>query len=156
MKTLILYATKNGATTEAVRRLAEKFGDTDVYDLRQSGTPDIEGYGRIIVGSPLYAGMIRKEVKDYLDKHASELENIPHGFFLCGLDDRGETDNFTANFPEPLLRTARATALLGGVFDPKKAGFADKLIIKAIMKLNTYTDKIDNAAIAQFAGEMSA
>lgn len=156
MKTLILYATKNGATAEVARRLAEQCGDADVHDLKQPGDPALTGYDRVIVGSPLYAGMIRKEAKEYLVAHASEIESITHGFFLCGLDARGETDNFALNFSEPLVRTARVTALLGGVFDPKKSGFADKLIIKAIMKLNAYTDKIDNAAIAQFAEEMSA
>ena len=36
MKTLILYASKYGAAQEIARRIANRMGNADTYDLKQS------------------------------------------------------------------------------------------------------------------------
>jgi hypothetical protein len=43
---------------------------------------------------------------------------------------------------------------LGGIFDPKKAGFAERLIMKAAAKLSDYSDTIDNDKIEKFVEVM--
>jgi hypothetical protein len=58
--------------------------------------------------------------------------------------------NFSANFPEETLQTTKAAYFLGGIYDPKKAGFVERFIMKAVAKLSGYTDTIDDKKIAEF------
>ena len=44
----------------------------------------------------------------------------------------------------------------GGIFDPKKAGFVARLIMKAVTKQSGFVDTIDNGKIEQFTDEMEA
>ena len=156
MKTLILYATKYGAAREIARRIAERTGDAVTHDLKQDGIPDLAGFGRVIIGSSVYAGMIRKEAKAFLAQNAAALSGKTLGLFLCGLDGSKEKEYFNANFPADILRAAKAASFLGGIFDPEKAGVFGRLVMKAVSKQAEYIDKIDDGKIARFAEDMSS
>jgi menaquinone-dependent protoporphyrinogen oxidase len=155
MKTLILYASKHGAAAEIARRISKHFGNAAVHDLKQDA-PSLDGFDCVIIGSALYAGMIRKEAKSYMARNAALLCNKKLGLYLCGLDDSKEADYFKNNFPPEVLQPAKAKAFLGGIFDPKKAGFMERMIMKAVAKQSEYTDNIDDSKIKQFAEVMKA
>jgi len=150
LKTLILYATKHGATKEAAQRISKKLDGATLHDLKQGGIPSLTEFDCVIIGSPLYAGMIRKEAKTFLAQNAEALCGKRFGLFLCGLDATQEQEFFKSNFPPEVLQAAKATSFLGGIFDPKKAGFIGRLIMKAVAKQAVYTDTIDDGKIAQF------
>jgi len=150
MKTLILYATKNGAAHEIAQRIASQIDDADVHDLKNS-IPSLDGYDCIIIGSSVYAGMVRKEAKAFAEKNAATLCDKRLGVFISGLDENKANEYFTANFPSEILQAAKAAYFLGGIFDPKKAGFFGRLIMKAVAKQTEYTDSLDDAKIKQFA-----
>jgi hypothetical protein len=63
---------------------------------------------------------------------------------------------FAENVPKDLIESAKATVMPGGMFDPKKAGFIARLIMKAVTKQSGYVDTIDNDKITHFAEEMKA
>jgi menaquinone-dependent protoporphyrinogen oxidase len=150
MKTLILYATKYGAAQEIAKRIAAKMEGTVVHDLKQSGVPSLDGFDCVVVGGSLYAGMLRKEAKTFLTDHKDTLRGKKLGLFLCGMDGSKESEYFKNNIPEDLLSSAKATAFLGGIFDPKKAGFLERAIMKAVAKQAEYSDIIDNPKIITF------
>ena len=108
----------------------------------------------MIIGSSIYIGSIRKEAKAFLAHNADMLKEKKLGLFLCGLQAEEEKQYFTSNFPQDMLTAAKATAFLGGIFDPKKSGFMERFIIKAVAKLPEYADKIDNGKIERFAEVM--
>jgi len=64
-ETLILYATKHGATHEIAKRIADRMDDATIHDLGQNNTPDISEFDCIVFGSSIYVGMIRKEAKAF-------------------------------------------------------------------------------------------
>ena len=154
MKTLILYATKHGATRKAAERIALKIPGAVLHDLKQDGIPSLADFDCAIIGSSIYVGSIRKEAKTFLAQNADKLKEKKLGLFLCGLQEDEEKQFFTSNFPPDILTAAKATAFLGGIFDPKKAGFMERFVIKTVAKLPDYTDRIDNAKIERFAEEM--
>jgi len=156
MKTLILYATKYGASREIANRIATIIGGSVTFNIKDNNYPDLAGYDCIILGSPLYAGMIHKEAKAFISKHLNLLLNKKLGLYLCGIDASRESEYFTANFPAELLSSARETAFLGGIFDPKKAGLMERIIMKAVAKHSAYTDTIDNSKIDKFTKEILA
>jgi len=154
MKTLILYATKYGAAGEIASRIASRINGAVTHDMKQSGFPPLTGFDCVIIGSSVYAGSIRKEAKAFLKQNAQALQSKKLGLFLCGLDASKENECFTDNFPDDIIKAAKAKAFLGGVYDPKKAGFAERLIMKAVTKHSEYKDAIDDKKIEQFTSDM--
>ena len=73
-KTLIVYATRGGATEEVVLKIAEvlrqKYGfDVDVVNLRKNPSPDISPYRNVIVGSGVRARRVYKEAVNFLERN---------------------------------------------------------------------------------------
>ena len=158
MKTIILYATKYGATGEIAGRIAEKLDGAVMHDLKQKPIPALSGFDCVIIGSALYAGMIRKEAKAFLSANADALREKKIGLFLSGMETSGDHEKtyFETNFSPELLQAAKAKALTGGIYDPKKANFFERAIFKLAAKQSAYSDKIDDEKIARFAEEMKA
>jgi len=155
MKTIIIYATKHGAAGEIARRISEKIGNAVIHDLKQGAAPpSLADFDCVIVGSPVYAGMIRKEAKVFLSQNASALQGKCLGLFLSGLDASSEETFFRSNFPADTLQSAKAAKFLGGIFDPQKTGWLERFIIKIATKQSAYSNTIDDAKIEQFAEAM--
>ena len=151
MKTLILYATKHGATREIARRIADRMDGAALYDLKQGGVPALSEFDCVIVGSPVYAGTIRKEVKAFVSQNASALQGKRLGLFLSGMSADKEKEVFDANFPPDILQSAKTASNLGYIFNPANAGFMERFIMKAIAKQSGYLENIDDGKIEQFA-----
>ena len=149
MKTIVIYATKYGAAGEIARRIADKIGGAVIHDLKQ-GVPSLAEFDCVIIGSSIYAGMIRKEAKVFLSKNASTLQGKKIGLFLSGLDASSQKTFFDINFPTDILQAAKTAEFLGGIFDPKKAGMIERFIIKMITKKTRYINIIDDSKIEQF------
>jgi len=150
MKTLILYATKHGATAQIANMLAGEIKDATVCDIKEAA--QLSNFDCVIIGSSVYAGSIRKEVKSFVAKNASELCKKTLGLFLSCLDDK--TDFFDKNFPVQILQAAKAKAKLGGIFDPKKAGGFERFVIKAVMKNADYINTISDDKIKSFVDKI--
>ena len=127
-----------------------------VCDLKQNDIPVLSAFDCVIIGSSLYAGMIRKEAKAFLSKNAEELRRKKVGLFLSGMDTNESNQNsfFTNNFPMELLQSVKVKTTLGGIYDPKKAGFMERFIFKLAAKQSAYSDIIDDEKIARFAAAM--
>ncbi|WCF05930.1 flavodoxin domain-containing protein [Paenibacillus thiaminolyticus] len=156
MKTLILYATKNGAAREIAQRISKQIDGAIVRDLKNGGVPPLDGFDCVIVGSPVYAGIVRKEAKAFVEKNTSALCSKRLALFISGLDGSREKEYFNANYPSEILQAAKMACFLGGIFDPKKAGFMGRLVMKAVAKQSEYTDSIDDDKIKQFAEAMKS
>ena len=156
MKTLILYATKSGSTGEAARRIAKRMDGAVVHDLKQGGVPSLEEYDCVVIGSALYVGAIRKEAKAYLAQNSEALRNKRLGLFLCGLEENQANVSIEKNFPPDLLKSAKVAQLLGGVFDPAKAGALDRFMVKVAAKQTEYKNSIDDGKIDEFVGALLA
>lgn len=156
MKTLILYATKYGAAYEIARRIADKIADSVIFNLKDSNIPPISRFDCVIIGSSLYAGMIQKSAKSFVSQNAKELKMVKLGLYLSGMGPEPEKYNayFEGNFPSDILYSASAKEFLGGIYDPKKAGFIDRMIYKAVSKQSDYVNTISDAGIDEFVRKL--
>ncbi|MCL2632580.1 MAG: flavodoxin domain-containing protein [Coriobacteriia bacterium] len=154
MKTLILYSTKHGSTAVVAQHIASGIDDTVMHDLKKGEHPVLADFDCIIVGSAIYAGKILEQAQLFLAQNTAMLCSKRLGLFLCGMGAEAQAGAFTANFSPELLDAARAIAFLGGVFDPAKASFFERLIMRAVGKMSSYTDIIDDNAISRFTAEM--
>jgi len=150
MKTLIVYATKHGATREIATRISVQMKDAEIHDLKEGNLPNLSNYDCTVIGSAIYAGTVRKEVKEFLAKNESALMTKKLGLFVSGMDPSKEEEDFLDNFPQSIREHATTTSLLGGIFDPKKANAVERLVMKAVAKKVEYSDTINDDRINQF------
>ena len=152
MKTLILYATKYGAAKEIAERIGGKIDGAVICELNQKNIPPLADFDNVIIGSSVYAVAIRKEAKLFAANHADELSKKTLGLFLSNFaDDEGYFDK---NFPEKVVGAAKVKACLGGIFDPSKANFIERFIIKIVMKETRYVARLDDAKIDKFVADL--
>jgi menaquinone-dependent protoporphyrinogen oxidase len=156
MKTLIIFASKHGATREIAERIAKKLGDTTLHDVKLGKMPTLTDFDAVIIGSPVYAGMINGKIKKLISAKMDQLQDKKVGLFLSGMtrDDKHAQEFFKTNFPPKLLKDAKAQAFLGGVFDPKKTSAPERLVMKMVGKLTAYTSTISDDKIAEFVAAM--
>ena len=152
MKTLILYATKNGTTEKAAKILGEKLGGADLKNIA-CDTFDLAAYDRVLVGSNIRMGTVDRKIRAFLLSKIGILLQKELGLFVCCCFPKQEETYFRNNVPSQLLAHAKATAALGGELDRAKLKGADKLVAKMVLKadheqgiLRTFaleTDRID-------------
>ena len=150
LKTLILYATKHGAAGEIARRIADKADGAALHDLKQGDVPNLAEYDCVIVGSSVYAGRIRKEAKVFLSHNTEALQSKRLGLFISGMDTGSENDVLAAAYSKELLQSAKTASFLGGIFDPDKAGFIERLIMRIVTKKSGYISTINDEKIGDF------
>jgi len=155
MKTLILYATKNGATREIATRISQHISGATLHDLKQPNIPALATFDCVIVGSAIYAGAMRKEAKSFLAQHTNDLRGKPLGLFVSGMVQGDETRCFKDNVSASLLQSAKATRFLGGIFDPQTSGAVARLLMKAVTKQSGYVNTICDEQIKQFVAQMN-
>ncbi|HWQ51682.1 MAG TPA: flavodoxin domain-containing protein [Terriglobales bacterium] len=157
MKTLIAYASKYGFTKTCAGLLAQKLpGKVDLCDLDGAG-PNLAEYDTVIIGGSIYAGQIRKPVKQFCAKNDELLQKKRLGLFICGLAEGADAEKeLEASFPKELLDAAVAKESFGGACDFEKMNFMEKTVLKKITGSNQSTPRIDEAHIARFAQRISA
>jgi len=156
MRTLIAYTTKYGATEQIARRIAERLEDATLYDLRTDSAPDLAGFDCVIVGSPLYAGTARKEATGFVIDNLAMLKDKRLGLFFAGMDADKQAEFLANNYPAEVLDHAITAEHIGGIFDPKKTNFAERLIMKAAAGKSDFQDTINDERIVAFVDALSA
>ena len=151
MKTLILFATKYGATEEIAERIASRIGGATVCNLKSSSIQSVSQFDCVIIGSPVYAGSIRKEAKAFLYQNAGVLRDKRLGLFLSGMAAHMEKKAFEVNFSPDILQAAAVKSHLGGVFDSTKADMLERFIMKVVARKSGYINTISDEKIEQFA-----
>ena len=130
MKTLIVYASKNGASAEACGMLRERlcaFSEVDVCDVHSS-PPSPDGYDVAVVGGSIRMNKLDKALKKYISANAETLSSMPSAAFICC----GLTDDFDDYVTTEIPRSAKFSLgihCFGGQLKPERAKGLDKLII---------------------------
>lgn len=133
MKTLIVYATKNGTTKKAAEILAERLGGADVKNIA-CDTFSLADYDRVLVGSNIRMGTVDRKIRAFLLSQIAILLQKELGLFLCCCFPKQEKAYFESNVPAQLLTHAKAAAALGGELDRTALKGADKLVAKMVLK----------------------
>lgn len=162
MKSLILFGSKYGTTEDSANKLKDYLkGDVEIINIKQAKNISLNNYERVIIGSSIYAGMINKDIKSFIENNKAELVNKKLGLFTCCMSD-GEkvVEQFNQNVPKEILEVAKVKENFGGEFKFSKMNFFEKTIIKMIYKkdkslgiVNGKSDisKINEEAIKNFA-----
>ena len=148
MKTLILYASKYGAGQSAAQMLAVSLDEATLCNVRHESPPPLENFEFVIIGGSIYAGSVHKKLKLFITENSKELINKTKGIFLTCFSEN--QNYFEKNFPKELLESVENKEILGGIFDPEKAGKLECFIIKNIMKQKDYINTLNDEKINNF------
>lgn len=136
MNTLIIYATKHGATKSCAEKLSEKLtGKTDLYDVKNGSISELSQYDKVIIGGSIYAGSIPKELKEFCMKNKDILQQKKLGLYICCMNEKEAEKQLNSVFPEELLSCAISKESFGGEFKFKEMNFFEKLICKMVTKM---------------------
>mgnify|MGYP002275421601 CR=1 FL=1 len=102
MKTLILFASRYGATEEIAYMLKSAVGgDVTVCNVRDRGV-SLEGYDTVIIGSCVYMFKLDKHIKRFLRRNEKTLLGKKLGLYLCCYTTPG-TEGYLEHFFSPAL-----------------------------------------------------
>lgn len=158
MKTLIVYASKKGATKKCVELLKSKLnGEKTVFELDKHEALPIEDYDAVVIGGPVYMGQLDRSVVKFCETNAYGTYDAKIGLFVTAMT---EDENYAEKFySKELLGVASAVANFGGEINYDELGFMQKQIIKMVKKDPTMglddTRTIDETAISDFANKMN-
>lgn len=137
MSTLIVYGSKYGCTEKCVKNLEKHLaGKVVSVNVGKETVPPIKTFDKVIIGTPIYMGQSRKEIKTFCATYAGELTSKKIGLFLCCGSYEQFGNVIKTAFPVELLEVAKAKACFGGELNLDKMGFTDKLIAKLVIKVS--------------------
>lgn len=149
MKTIILYATKYGCSERCSKILSEKIiGEVDLVNIAKDSRPDLSKYEKVIIGGPIYMGVMNKDITDFCNNNIKELHDKKIALFVCSMfgDNRTE-ENMERAFPNELKQVAVDMKLFGGELNVDKMKFMDKFIAKMVSKAQPKPGEIINKGI---------
>jgi menaquinone-dependent protoporphyrinogen oxidase len=156
MSTLIVYGTKYGCTELCAKKLAEKLnGDVHICNIKKE-KPDLSKYDRVIIGSSMYIGKIRKEVKAFCEKNLEALKTKKLGLFTCGMQKETYMQELEANYPKELLDSAQAKDWFGGEFVFRKMNGIERMMVRKFVGVDNDMTDIKEDSISRFAQLMNA
>jgi menaquinone-dependent protoporphyrinogen oxidase len=142
MSTLVVYASKHGATQGIAERIAIKLGEAgqETEALPVEAVDDLMGYEAFVVGSAVYAGHWQKEASAFVQRNRTVLASRPVWLFSSGplgteaTDGKGR-DLTVAAEPKEIAEFEGAIGPKGhrvffGALDPDKLGFSERAIRK--------------------------
>ncbi|MCL2687282.1 MAG: flavodoxin domain-containing protein [Methanobrevibacter sp.] len=165
MKIAILYGTKYGTTEKVVESISKLIknhnkddnGSIDVKLINLKENDDVNlDCDVLIIGSSLYMGRIRKEVRNFLKKYKDILIEKHFALFICGVNEVEGIKQVNEVFPQEILDHSIATAFLGGELNLDKMKFLDKKIAQLIIKGADKKFKIDDVAIDEFVQKIKS
>jgi menaquinone-dependent protoporphyrinogen oxidase len=156
MKTLIIYATKNGSVKEVAQLIKkEMHGEIKVVDAKEEKVTDISKYDNILIGSSIYFGQIDRRIKSFIFLHRPEILHRKVGIFIMAGEpkmDRMEQQLKDA-IPNDIYTKAELVTVIGSEVKLKKFSWLVSLILKYGRKIKSSYKTIDMDKIKEFAGK---
>ncbi|SDM93609.1 flavodoxin domain-containing protein [Acetanaerobacterium elongatum] len=159
MNTLILYATKYGATKQIADQLARELGGNVTINNIHDGKPGIEAFDTVIVGGSVYMNKIQHGITSFLKANEKQLIKKRLGLFI-GCYTPPETEGYLEQFfSTALLAHAQAKDMLGGLMQYDKMNPVYRKIFMSLKKIDDFNKnfiepKIETERIRAFAERM--
>lgn len=158
MNTVIVYQTKYGCTKMCSEDLKDKLeGRVDLFTVDEIKNSDMSIYDQVIIGSPVYMGMLDKNILEFCKENLTLLQSKKIGLFTCAMrDDEEAMNQIQQLYPKELTSMAVAKANFGGRYVFKSMNFFEKMIIRLLAKSSKDQSTVSYEAIEKFAKKMSS
>jgi menaquinone-dependent protoporphyrinogen oxidase len=158
MKVLITAGSKHGSTAEIAETIAAEMAGRglDVICRPPGALDSIAGYDAVVIGSAVYAGRWRDEVKEFVERHAAELKELDVWLFSSGpLGDPPKPAEDPVDAATMIAETdAREHRLFAGKLDKSELNLGERALVRAVKA--PYGDFRDREAIRAWAAEITS
>ncbi len=138
MKTLVVYASKYGATKKGAEHIAKGLkGEVKIVSIKDKNDIVLDDYDKIILGTPIYAGMVNKDIKSFCEANKDILKTKKVAVYFSCMDASQIENYLKSNFTEDFIKNLIIVDSCGGAFYFKKMNFFEKFIIKKITQAKT-------------------
>ncbi|SIQ09081.1 menaquinone-dependent protoporphyrinogen oxidase [Alkalispirochaeta americana] len=156
MKTLIVYATRYGATEKASRTLARQLhGDITLVNLVREDAPNPGTYDQVLIGGSIYAGSIQKEVRQFCTAHQEQLLCQTIGLFVCCREEHTAREQLETSLGVDLVAHATSTGSFGYEFDFSSMNIFFRLVIRILAKTKESQFNLREEKIKEFAAHFA-
>jgi menaquinone-dependent protoporphyrinogen oxidase len=140
-KVLVVYGSKHGATKEIAEKIGEVLkGEGATVDIFSAdNVKNAADYQGFVIGSSVYFGQWRKEVKDFISANEKTLSACPVWFFCSGPTGPGDPVKQMGGWVvspglKPVIERIkpRDTAVFHGNADVSKMSWTEKLVLKGV------------------------
>ncbi|MBL1225729.1 flavodoxin domain-containing protein [Enterococcus sp. BWR-S5] len=124
MKTIVLYATNNGASQLCATIIQEEIENCDIFNIEEV-IPALEEYDQIVIGAGVKNNTIYKPMRDFLKQQHDFLLGKKCAYFICNEKVKKIEEITTKVFKQDLREHAIFVEAFGGYKEswvPKKAG----------------------------------
>lgn len=134
MKLAIVYCSKHGATEKVANLIKDGIGEyqTDLFNLLKDPEPDIREYDSVIVGGPIYFGMIQNPLKMFCKQNEKILLRKELSLFICCMVREQEDEQFENAFSEKLRMHSSAKGFFGWELQFDQLNLFEKLMVKKV------------------------
>lgn len=167
MKTLIVYESKYGSTSQCVAFLKQALpGEVTTCNLALDKPISPDRFDSVIIGGPVYRGRLPQQLRAYCERQRLELTTKKLGLFVCGIM-AGELADRELNlvFPEGLNHAALQKSFFGGAIYLSQMNLFERLSARFFKSKSSsgkwqkdergqYIEHFDTLAIEQFAKSM--
>lgn len=154
MTTLMAFASKHGSTESIAMRIAQRLGDgeenVEVRRLDEVGS--LDGYDRVVVGCPIYAGRWHRKGIRFLKRHEKALRQHADRLWFFTVGGAPDIAPVAASTIERYAPVEHA--YLRGRLDHDQLGGLERLMLRATKA--RYGDFRDTEAIDALADRISA
>ena len=141
MKILIVYASHEGQTAKIAHEMAGALRSKGfaVDATRAQDAPGPDGYGAVIVGSPIHLGKHDPAIADWVKRHASGVKSARSAFFSVSLAaasqnpaERQEAQRLAADFLSDLDWQPDLVASFAGALTYSQYGLVKRWLMRRI------------------------
>jgi menaquinone-dependent protoporphyrinogen oxidase len=138
-KVLVAYASWAGSTAGVAERVAEVLSRKGLAAEAKPAKEvrDTSPYYAVVLGTAVHAGKPKSEALKFLEQHQADLKSKPFAAFVVCLamtasDEEGRAP--AATYLEPVRQKVKpmCEGRFAGAYDPQKARFVERQIMKMI------------------------
>lgn len=134
---LVTYASRYGSSAEIAERIGEVLADADQSNevLSVENVEQVEDYGAVVIGGPIYSGEWPSDLIEFIEEHESTLREMTVAFFIVALRLREDNEEMRRTVLETVDKY-RVTlqpvsiGLFAGVMDYSKLSSIVRLQMK--------------------------
>ena len=109
----------------------------------------LDSYEQVIIGTPVYYGMINKKVKEFINNNEDKLILKNLHIFFCAMNEPEISNMINANFSEIIINNSNIIHL-GGAYYFDDLKFLEKIIVKKIAKVYETTESYKEDEFSRF------
>jgi len=137
MKTLVVYASKNGYSRECAKQIANSLGDGSIFVncKKEARKVDLGDFKAVVLGGGIQMGKTAGYLRRYAARNTAALQGKKIGLFLCctETDPAGHQKYFENNFPAELVKEAQVKGWFGGRIIFAEHNVVTRAILKKIL-----------------------